>query len=132
MEPSVQLLYILHRLQFLQKLYSSDNKLSAFQELSIVCMQFKFNNLLTELGNISNSDEHILHTTAEHFLILILAEFKKCKFDIENMKYKPEHCFTCNAVISDTTFEKCSQEHDIKRCSISYTQVNIWAILKNI
>lgn len=134
LEASIQLLYILGRLQYLRKIHTSDHKFTTFQESSIVCMQTQFTLLINKLTAIDNSEEeetNKLQNTIENFVLLITDEFEIIKFNEDSFGPKKEFCFMCNETIND--FEKCNNDHKVTRCILSYTQVGseAFAFIKN-
>lgn len=130
LECMVPLVHILCRLQYLQTVRTPDVKLSTFQELAVACMQSQFSRLLNDLVNSNNDqEENPLRNIVEHFVKLVTDEFEQCKFETEGFKYKPETCWLCNEDISMTTFDKCREGHEVKRCTISYVQVRALIII---
>ncbi|XP_075162199.1 uncharacterized protein LOC142234877 [Haematobia irritans] len=122
-ETIVQLVYIMLRIQFLQTIRTPDVKLSEFQELSLVCMQTKFFRLLNALPSHTDSNDNHLRNVIEHFVLVLGEEFDKCKFETDKFKYQPEKCGICDGHISLTSFDKCPEGHEIKRCTVSYIQL---------
>lgn len=123
LESIVQMIYIILRLQHLQAVQKPDVKLSSFQELSVACMQSQFCRLLNAMIN-NESEENNLKNTRESSAKVLSAEYEKYRFEVDKFTYKPERCEMCDAEISVTTFDKCREGHDIKRCTISYVQVS--------
>lgn len=122
MEPGLQLLHIIQRLRYLKQLQSKSVKLTKFQELSIICMQAKFNDLLNDfIATNSKDEENQLRKAGDKFSIFVVEEFENNKFDTDNLTKQTEYCVLCNQAI--TNFTKCPAEHEIKRCTISFTQV---------
>lgn len=131
LEASIQLLYILGRLQFLRKIHTSDHKFTTFQESSILCMQTQFTLLINKLTSIGNSEEepNTLQKTIENCVLLITDEFEIIKFNEDSFGPKKEFCFMCNEAIND--FEKCNNDHKVTRCTLSYTPVSSEAFTFN-
>ncbi|TMW53143.1 hypothetical protein DOY81_001761 [Sarcophaga bullata] len=127
LEASIQLLYILGRLQYLRKIHTSDHKFTTFQESSIVCMQTQFTLLINKLMAIGNSEEeesNKLQKTIENCVLLITDEFEIIKFNEDSFEPKKEFCSMCNEAINE--FEKCINDHKVTRCSLSYTQISLF------
>lgn len=123
LEPGLQLVHIISRLRYLKQLKSKSVQLTKFQELAITCMQIKFNNLLNDLiATNSKDEENQLQKVGDKFSLFIVEEFENHKFDTDNFTKQTEYCIMCNQAI--TSFSKCPEEHEIKRCTISYTQVS--------
>ncbi|XP_013112071.2 uncharacterized protein LOC106090444 isoform X1 [Stomoxys calcitrans] len=125
LEAIVQLVYILDRLQYLQIAFTLDVKLSPFQQLSVVCMQSQFTRLLTSMSNNEN-DDNPLRNAMDHFVNVLGELYNKCKFVTNDFRYNPETCWLCQAEISVITFDKCPEGHEVKRCTISYTQLPLF------
>lgn len=123
LESIVQMIYIILRLQHLQAVQKPDVKLSSFQELSVACMQSQFCRLLNAMMN-NEDEENNLKNTRESSAKVLSAEYEKYRFGVDRFTYKPERCEMCDAEISVTTFDKCREGHDIKRCTISFIQVS--------
>ncbi|XP_061393841.1 uncharacterized protein LOC133329383 [Musca vetustissima] len=121
LEAIVQMLYIIQRLQYLQTVRTPDVKLSSFQELSVTCMQSQFSRLINGLANNESESNH-LQNTMEQFKKVLSEEYNKCCFETDGFKCKPERCEMCDADISATTFDKCREGHEVRRCTISYVQ----------
>lgn len=86
-------------------------------------MQSQFSYLLNCIVAFKNNEEEesILRKTVEKFVTFFMDEFEKNKFDTDYFTKTTEYCMMCNQPISN--FIKCEQDHEIKRCTISFTQV---------
>ncbi|XP_065360571.1 uncharacterized protein LOC135954355 [Calliphora vicina] len=126
LEPAVQLLHILSRLRYLKQLHTKEIKLSKFQELSIICMHLQFSYLLNTLQsiNISEDEEIPPQKAVDKFTLFIVGEFENYKLNTDNFPKYTEYCMMCNQPIHN--FAKCEQDHEIKRCSISCTQLTLF------
>ncbi|KAI8115582.1 hypothetical protein CVS40_12226 [Lucilia cuprina] len=124
LEPALQLLHIVYRLRYLKQLTFQEIKLTQFQEQSIVCMQLKFDHLIKTF-NIINAEEDIKpQKTVEKFSLFIVNEYDNYKFNLDHLPKFVENCTLCNHSIVD--FVKCEQEHEVKRCIISCTQLTLF------
>uniref|UniRef100_A0A1A9UW60 Transcription factor IIIC 90kDa subunit N-terminal domain-containing protein n=1 Tax=Glossina austeni TaxID=7395 RepID=A0A1A9UW60_GLOAU len=124
LEPAVQSLHILSRLEYLQE-FRKASTLTSFQQLSIACMQKKLQFLLSTLKDNIN-EENSFNETTENFIKTVNLQLNQCSFDLSGLHYKKEHCNVCNETINMNIFNKCSQQHVIQRCSVSYTQLPLF------
>uniref|UniRef100_A0A1A9WAW2 Transcription factor IIIC 90kDa subunit N-terminal domain-containing protein n=1 Tax=Glossina brevipalpis TaxID=37001 RepID=A0A1A9WAW2_9MUSC len=121
LEPAVQILHILARLEYLQEFRKRSN-LTNFQQLSIVCMQNKFESLLINLKKTIN-EGNTFNETTENFIKAVNEQLNLCTFESNDLQYKKEHCNICNETINMNIFNVCPKQHVIQRCSISYIQL---------
>ncbi|KAM7356951.1 uncharacterized protein ACRADG_002509 [Cochliomyia hominivorax] len=126
LEPFLQLLHILSRLRYLKQLHNKAIKLSKFQELSIVCMQLQLKHLLNDfIASNSKEEENMLQQAGDKMSLFVVDEFEKYKFETDTEFSKQiEYCMICNQAI--ISFLKCQQDHEIKRCTVSSTQLTLF------